>query len=150
MASSNIQVRVYGVHEAKGTISSIKILTKKVGLITGTTTHHITNIADTATVDIVNAPIEIYSFMVDPSSMLTLTYTLPILYSGSFYIRFDELFRMYNTDITTCMINTTTVPCKPVRPDLLFVNNSLSHPLPSLNTIKVSRLNYFYQEKYDT
>ena len=79
-----------------------------------------------------------------------MTYSLPTSYSGPFFIRMDELFRMYNSDVTTCLINSSSVPCRPLRPDLLYVNNTLLHPLSAQNTIRVSQLNYFYQEKYDT
>lgn len=149
-ASTNIQLRIYGVHQTKRTPSSIKVLTRKINLSTGTTTHHITNLADVAPVDIVNSPMEILSFMVSSNSTLTMTYSLPTSYSGPFFIRVDELFRMYNSDVTTCFINSSSVPCRPLRPNLLYVSNTLLHPLSAQNTIRVSQLNYFYQEKYDT
>lgn len=66
------------------------MLIKKTNVLTGAVTYFTSSLTDTAPIDIASPPIEIYSFTVTPiTSILTITYSMPSLYSGNFYIRFD-------------------------------------------------------------
>jgi hypothetical protein len=76
---------------------------------------------------------------------------MPLAYSSSFFVRIDELFRLPPSISLTCAINTTAnVACRRVRPNLLFVGNSVAHAVNCTTMLTVSTLVYFDGELYDT
>jgi hypothetical protein len=57
---------------------------------------------------------------------------------------------MSSSDNYTCMFNNTaSMGCWRVRPDLLYINNTISHNNVDIYSMKVSLLNYWENEKYD-
>lgn len=48
-----------------------------------------------------------------------------------------------------CKINSTLVACKRVRPNLLLINSTLNHISGNINSLTVTFVHYFYNEKYD-
>lgn len=83
--------------------------------------------------------------MVNSSSFLNITYSMPTVYAAVFYVRMDELFRNYASDNFTCWINGTVVGCKRVRPDLVLVNNTMQHGFKYVNTLMIKAMHYFYK-----
>lgn len=81
VVSSNIQIKIYGIHLTKLTPSTIKILIKKLTMTTGVYKYYISNIVDTVTTDITSNPIIIYHFMIDTNSILYINYSMPIFHS---------------------------------------------------------------------
>lgn len=79
--SSNIQIKIYGIHQTKLAASIIKVLVKKLTMTTGEYKYYVANIADTATTDITSNPIIIYYFTVDTNSILYINYSMPIFHS---------------------------------------------------------------------
>jgi|LakMenEpi03Aug12_release.lakeMendotaPanAssembly.Ray.scaffolds.fasta_scaffold539684_1 hypothetical protein len=98
-------------------------------MVTGVSTYFISSLNDMATASITTPPIIVHSFDIDYTSTLRLRYSFPVAYSGSFYVRFDENFRMPPTITFTCLLNTTLIPCTRIRPDLLLIRSTLSQSL---------------------